>query len=178
MNDDEHKTEINIERVLIKERRYNLVKIFLIIISLIITLGYISFQANQLKQDNKKTREYIACITMFFTQVNRQNKTLVDIDSCKVKEAAVPASPNIASSPTNPIYSSVQSSTPVDSFFLIQPITVPQNVPEAVQIHSTTNPSVSPIQTVVKSVCPLLRPVEVVGDMFRCQGDLMWQNGP
>lgn len=165
--DSDRKTEISIDRVLAKERRYNVIKVLLIIFSLIITLGYINFKTNQSINDNRKTRDYIACITKFFTQTNRQNKTLVDLDSCKVKEAAVPTPSKLASIQA-PVTTSSAPTPTIQALSTVQTIEPPTPTAPVPTQDSSTN-----------TVCSLLKPIEyrLVKSIlqFRCKDDTMWQ---
>lgn len=175
---EEDKTTININKVLAQERRYLRVKLFVTVIGVLITLVYIGYQANQLKEDGRKTREQIDCIFTFFSVQNRANKTITNPDDCKVKEANAPTAAATFSlaprpTPTATVASATVSKsiqvTPQTKAATVQPIEqiVPEPITPTTQVQPEPQPE--PTRTIELRTNPLTLQIE-----FRFIGDKFW----
>jgi len=163
--------EKNINKVLAKERVYNIIKVIMIAVALLLGLVYIGYQTNltvnQIKEDNKKTREYIACLAKFFTENNRANKTIVDIESCKVQETVqAPSSKSVAVADTP------TTTFSLSSFPIITPKTQPIAQVTQTPITPTTEPETTsePTRLIETRINPITLQLE-----FRFEGDKFWQ---
>lgn len=145
-----------------KEQRYNILKIFLILASLLITMSYIGYQANrainEVKADNRKTRDYIGCIVHFFTEPDRAHKSIGDIDKCTIDHQpaafSAPANNTDVSTPSL----RVEPSTPTPAVHMAsvqppppsQPETPPKEEPSI--LDKTTKPFVDSFNAILQSL--------------------------
>lgn len=169
-----------IEQVLAKERHYNILKTVLIVTSLLLALVYIGYQvnsaANNIKRDNKKTREYIHCVVDLFAHPTGK---VINLDSCQIQESvmAKPPTSNLAVAPPPVPHQSASIPTihvsSVPSFTTVAtPSPVPPTPPPQKEVTTTPPPALS--------LCPTNSPIEyqtILGVVeYRCKGDLFWQN--